>query len=178
MKLSGPEVNSRLRDKLENPRGRHMYVVLGSYDLLAKYEREDYPEARTPIGTRLPAPINLSKRLLDRLSDADLKSLVQDEAKRHTYVQRRLEQELDRFLAEEFTSESFVALKQLELLYAYDMEFNALRTRAVNQKHILLLVPGERFSERTNLFHEAPTHFYRTMPANIVPEDHLWELTP
>ena len=38
MKQSGHEINSQLRQKLEMPTGRHLYVVLGTYDRLDRYE--------------------------------------------------------------------------------------------------------------------------------------------
>ena len=72
---------------------------------------------------------------------------------------------------------SFLALKNLELLFAYDLEMNCLRIRATNQKHILVLLPGERVGDRITLFHEASTPNHRTLPMNIVPENHLWELS-
>ena len=46
MKLSGHEINSQLRQKLEMPTGRHLYVVLGTYERLERYERVDFREAR------------------------------------------------------------------------------------------------------------------------------------
>ena len=39
MKLSGHEINSQLRQKLAMPTGRHLYVVLGTYDRIERYER-------------------------------------------------------------------------------------------------------------------------------------------
>ena len=42
-----------------------------------------------------------------------------------------------RFVAEKLNGGSFLALKNLELLFAYDLELNCLRIRATNHKHIL-----------------------------------------
>ncbi len=53
MKLSGHEINSQLRQKLEMPTGRHLYVVLGTYERLERYEKVDLTEARSPSGQRL-----------------------------------------------------------------------------------------------------------------------------
>ena len=72
---------------------------------------------------------------------------------------------------------SFIGLKNLEILFAYDLELNCLRIRAANQKHILLLLPGEKVGDRVTLFHEAPQNNHRTLPTNLVPENHLWELS-
>ena len=53
----------------------------------------------------------------------------------------------------------------------------ALAKVAANQKHILVLLPGEQVSDRITLFHEASARNHRTLPANLVPENHLWELS-
>ena len=50
MKLSGHEINSQHRQKLEMPTGRHMYVVLGTYERIERYERIAFREARSPSG--------------------------------------------------------------------------------------------------------------------------------
>jgi hypothetical protein len=121
MKLSGHEINSQLRQKLEMPTGRHLYVVLGTYERLERYEKVDLREARSPSGQRLGDPVN-------------------------------------------------------EILFAYDLELNCLRIRATNQKHILILLPGEKVGDRITLFHEAASNNHRSLPTNLVPENHLWEL--
>ena len=79
-------------------------------------------------------------------------------------------------MAEKLNDGSFLALKNLEILFAYDLELNCLRIRATNQKHILILLPGEKVGDRITLFHEAPANNHRTLPINLVPENHLWEL--
>ena len=48
MKLSGHEINSQLRQKLDMPTGRHLYVVLGTYERIERYERVAFREARWP----------------------------------------------------------------------------------------------------------------------------------
>ena len=177
MKLSGHEINSQLRQKLEMPTGRHLYVVLGTYQRLERYERVDFREARSPSGQRLGEPVNVNHNLLDRINDEELKRLVQTEASRLASVRDRLAKELDSFVAGQLNGGFFLALKNLEILFAYDLELNCLRIRATNQKHILILLPGERVAERITLFHEAPSNNHRTLPTNLVPENHLWELT-
>src|SRR4051812_34073916 len=42
MRLSGHEINSRLRQKLEMSTGRHLYAVLGTYERLERYEKVDF----------------------------------------------------------------------------------------------------------------------------------------
>jgi hypothetical protein len=176
MRLSGHEINSQLRQKLEMPTGRHLYVVLGAGGRLERYENVDFREARWPSGQRLGEPVNVNHNLLDRINDDELKRLVQTEASRTESVKARLAKELDALVAEKLNGSSFLALKNLELLFAYDLELNSLRIRATNQKHILILLPGEKVGDRITLFHEAPSNNHRTLPTNLVPENHLWEL--
>jgi hypothetical protein len=176
MKLSGHEINSQLRQKLEMSTGRHLYVVLGTYERLERYERIDFREARSPVGERLGDPVNVNHTLLDRISDYELKRLVQTEASRTESVKDRLSKELDTLVAEKLNLGSFLALKNMEILFAYDLELNCLRIRATNQKHILIMLPGEKVGDRITLFHEAPSNNHRTLPTNLVPESHLWEL--
>ena len=89
-------------------------------------------------------PINVNRTLLARIPDAESKSLVANEARRPAFVRERLYQGFDRLLADELGRTPVVTLKHLELLFAYDLELNTLRTRAVNEKYILLLLPGQR----------------------------------
>ena len=177
MNLSGHEINSQLRQKLEMPTGRHLYVVLGTCERLDRYERVDFREARSTNGQRLGQPLNVNHHLLERIPDAELKRLVQTEASRTESVKDRLSKELDALVAEKLNGGSFLALKNLEMLFAYDLELSCLRIRATNQKHILLLLPGERVGDRITLFHEAPPQFHRTLPPTYVQENHLWELS-
>jgi hypothetical protein len=176
MRLSGHEINSQLRQKLDMTTGRHLYVVLGTYERLERYERIDFREARSPSGQSLGEPVNVNLNLLARIKDDELRRFVQTEASRTASVKDRLAKELDALVAEKLKEESFLALKNLELLFAYDLELNCLRIRATNQKHILILAPGERVGDRITLFHEAPAKNHRTLPINLVPENHLWEL--
>src|SRR5438094_693693 len=69
MRLSGHEINSQLRQKLEMPTGRHLYVVLGTGARLERYEKVDFREARWPNGQRLGEPVNINHTLLDRIND-------------------------------------------------------------------------------------------------------------
>jgi hypothetical protein len=90
MKLSGHEINSQLRQKLEMPTGRHLYIVLGTFDRLERYEKVDFREARSPTGQRLPDAVNVNLSLLDRIKDDELNRLVQTEASRTESVKDRL----------------------------------------------------------------------------------------
>ena len=90
MRLSGHEINSQLRQKLDMPTGRHLYVVLGAYERLERYERVDFREARSPSGQPLGEPVNVNRSVLDRINDDELRRFVQTEASRKASVKDRL----------------------------------------------------------------------------------------
>ena len=80
MRLSGHEINSQLRQKLAMHTGRHLYVVLGSYDCIDRYERAAFREARSPEDKPLGTALNINRSLLQRFEDEELKWLVRNEA--------------------------------------------------------------------------------------------------
>ena len=176
MKLTGPQIIGELRDKLQFEIGRHLYGVLGAYAQLARFEEHDLAQARDPHGRPFPQPINLNRELLARIDDASLRQMVQDEARRPSSVQRRLNHELDGLLSGQLENSHLLILKQFELIFAYELDLSIFRTRATNQNHVVLLLPGERRSEHVTLFHEAEPRFHRAFPGNIIADNHLWEL--
>lgn len=176
MRLSDPDVNSALKDKLANQAGRHLYVILGTYASLDRYERVAYPELRDANGKHMPTPVNVSHTLLDRFHDEELQKLAGSELRQINHIKDRLYNEFDHILVEGLCEASSLTLKQVELLFAFDIELDKVRIRGVNQKHILLMLPGEKSGERITLFHEASPEWHRTLPQALVPEDHLYEL--
>ncbi len=166
MKLSDPEVNTALKEKLANQAGRHLYLILGSYDALHRYERVAYPELRTAGDKRLPAPVHVSRQLLDRFQDEELRKLAGSELRQVNHIKDRLYNEFDQILVNGLENSSTLTLKQVELLFAFDIELDRVRIRAVNQKHILLMLPGEMSGERITLFHEASPEWHRTLAEN------------
>jgi hypothetical protein len=177
MKRTGPQIISELRDKLTFDVGRHLYAVLGAYGQLTQFEQHDLAQARDPQGQPFPVPFNVNRELLARIGDDELRHLVNVEARRFNAVQRHLNQAFDNLLHELLQQNHLIILKQMELLFAYSLDLSILRTRASNQSHILLLLPGEQRGERLTIFHEAAEHFQRTIPQNLVADNHLWELT-
>jgi hypothetical protein len=176
VKITGPQVITELREGLRFSMGRHLYGVLGTYAQLAQFEQDDLAQAQTPQGSPFPQPINLNRGLLARIGDEDLRQLVKDEARRPQAVQRRLGQELDNLLSELLQNDHLLILKQLELTFAHRLDLGVFRIRATNQNHILLLLPGERRGEHITLFHEADPRYHRSLPTNLLADNHLWEL--
>ena len=177
MKISGPQIISELGEKLQVYIGRHLYGVLGTYNQLAHFEQEDLGKAMMPGGSSFPEVVNLNHHLLANIDDEDLKRLVQDEAKRPQSVNRTLNNTLNSLIGSLLTDSNVLILKNLELVFAYNLDLSIFRTRATNQKHILLLLPGERRSDHVMIFHESSARFHRPLPSNLIAENHLWELT-
>lgn len=176
IKITGPQVLSELRERLQFKSGRHLYGVLGTYAQLAELESSDLPQACHPEGGSFPAAVDLSCELLARIGDEELRQLVQQEGRRPQAIQRQLTQHLDDLLVGHLESDHLLILKQLELLFAYSLDLSVFRTRATDQNHIVLLLPGERRGDHVTLFHEAGSRFERTLPRNLIADNHLWEL--
>jgi len=177
MKASGAQITSFLRDRLQSSVGRHLYGVLGTYRQLERFEARDLASGRDPGGRPLPPAVNLNRTLLNRIGDEELSALVEAEARQPRSVTHRLALELDRYLAEALQESPLLILRQLEILLAYGLDLSALRINATDQRHVLLLLPGNRVGDRIILFHEAEERFHRTLPQNLIVENHLWELS-
>jgi hypothetical protein len=176
MKLTATQVISELRTKLQVDVGRHLYGVLGGYAALGHFESAHLAEARALDGAPFPAPLNLNRALLDSIADDDLRGLIRDEARHPLATQRRLNAHLASLLTSRLHDERFLIVKQIELIFAYELELTFFRTCATNDRHILLLLPGERRGDRITLFHEAEARFQRILPDSLIADNHLWEL--
>ena len=176
MKLAGPHIISALRENVQLEIGRHLYGVLGSYASVKRFEEIDLATARFLKGESFPTPTNLNRSLLERIGDEDLRNLVQNEARLPQTVQRRLNHEFDLLLQSLLQQSNFLILKQIELLFAYNLDLHMIRARATNQCHILLLLPGEKRGDHITLFSEVNPRFHRTLPPQLITDTHLWEL--
>lgn len=56
--LTGPQIISELRKLLQNQSGRHLYVVLGTYQQLENFEKNDLAPALSADGIPMPQPVN------------------------------------------------------------------------------------------------------------------------
>lgn len=176
MKLSGPLIITRLQKKLRSTSGRHLYGILGKYKQLARFEKENLSQGRTPEGKKLPKPVNVNKTILDRLDDESLRDLVKNEGRTPRVIEKRLGAEFDSLLADGFQRSNILILKHFEILYAYDVELDCLRRRATNENHIILLLPGIIINDRIPLFTETESVNHRIFTGNLIANDHIWEL--
>ena len=113
MKITGPQIISELRKKLQFDVGRHLYGVLGTYAQLARFEKETLAQALDPQGRPFPPAINLNRDLPAQIPDDDLRRLIRNEARYPQTVQRRLNKELNLLLHRLWRQNNLLILKQL-----------------------------------------------------------------
>jgi hypothetical protein len=176
MKVSAAQISSLLNDALQMDIGRHLYCVLGTYAQLEAFEAGVLTQIQLVDGRQVRPSVNLNRSLLDRIGDEDLRKLVRSEGKRPQAIQNRLNQEFDGLLAACLAEYPILVLKQVELIFAYNLDMQSVRARAANQNHILLLLPGEIRGGHVTLFTESDPRFHRELPQQLIADNHLWEL--
>ena len=172
--MTPAEIVESLRSKLTLPGGRHLYGVLGSYKQLDAFASV-LVEAKTAEGQRFPAPVNVNKGILDTIPDDEFKALVENEAKRPEPTAAHVAQAFERFLRGQLRGKGVVVLASLEILFAYHLELNLLRTMAADADRVLLILPGRRDGGKVIMFPDWPEGSY-TLPTNLIADNNLWEL--
>jgi hypothetical protein len=168
------EIIEALRSKLSIQSGRHLYGVLGDYPKLAAFA-EKIQEAKTLDGKAFPPSLSVNQGILETIPDHEFLELVQNEARRPEPTVRRVEQAFEVFLRAKLKDGGLLVLSNLEILFAYQLELNLLRTLATDNNRVLLLLPGKREGGRIVLFPSAEKESY-TLPSNLIADNHLWEL--
>ena len=172
--MKDTEIIETLRSKLAVPGGRHLYGVLGTYQALDKFIQK-LLQAKTLDGRHFPAPLSVNRGILDASPDDEFRKLVEDEAKRPEPTAAHVTRAFESFLRSKLKGKGLVILANLELLFAYSLELNLLRTMAADDDRVLLLLPGKRESGRIIMFPDLVEGNY-TLPSNLIAENHLWEL--
>jgi hypothetical protein len=103
------------------------------------------------------------------------RKLTRDEAKRPEPTAAHVAQAFATFLRQHLTGKGLRVLAHLELLFAYRVELNLLRTLAADEDRVLLLLPGRRDGRRVVMFPDLAEGSY-TLPTNLIADNHLWEL--
>ena len=172
--MNSTEIIEALRQKLSVPSGRHLYGVLGSYAQLDVFA-EKLGQAKTLDNVTFPKALNVNCGILEAIPDDDFKRLAENEAKHPEPTAAHVGRAFERFLRESLGGGKFLILANLEMLFAYNIELNLLRTMAADESKILLLLPGKRTSGRIVMFHESGESNY-TLPTNLIADNHLWEI--
>lgn len=169
------EIIDTLISKLAIPGGRHLYGVLGSYSLLDDFAKE-LQQARTAEDILFPAPISANKGILDMIPDDDFRELIQNEAKRPEPTAKHVAKAFEQFLRSNLKTQGLLVMAHLEMIFAYNLDLNLLRTMAADDYRIVLLLPGQRSQGRIIMFPGLTEGSY-TLPTNLIAENHLWELS-
>jgi len=172
--MKDTEVIENLRSKLAIPGGRHLYGVLGSYTALDSFVKK-LREAKTPDGKRFPKPLNANRGILDTIPDDEFKQLAENEAKRPEPTAAHVAKAFESFLRSKLRGKGLIILSNLEMLFAYHLELNLLRTMAADDDRILLLLPGRRSGEHITMFPDLTEGDY-VLPGSLIAGNHLWEL--
>ena len=172
--MKDTDIIETLRTKLNVPGGRHLYGVLGTYPALEAFA-DQLRQARTTDGQRFPAPLSVNRGILEAIPDDEFRQLVEDEAKRPEPTAAHVGRAFELFLRSKLRGKGLIVLANLEMLFAYHLELNLLRTMAADADRVLLLLPGKREGGRIIMFPDLEEGSY-TLPTNLIAEDHLWEL--
>jgi hypothetical protein len=172
--VKAADIVEALRAKLATPGGRHLYGVLGTY-LQLNHFVSTLAQARTHDGRRFPKPLNVNSEILKTIPDDEFRRLVADEAKRPEPTAAHVARAFEAFLRSKLQGRGLLVLAHVEMLFAYHLELNLLRTMAADDDRVLLLLPGKREGGRIIMFPDATEGSY-TLPSNLIAENHLWEL--
>jgi len=173
--MTDTEIIESLRSMLSIDSGRHLYGVLGSYASLSNFAKK-LSQASLHDGRKFPKPISLNKGILDSIPDDEFKLLVVNEAKRPEPTASHVLKAFELFLRSKLKGKGLVILIGLEMIFAYHLELNLLRTMAADDDRVLLLLPGRRTSGKVIMFPDMPEGSY-TLPVNLIAENHLWEIS-
>jgi len=168
------DIIDSLITKLGMPGGRHLYGILGDYAALDEFALQ-LQQAKTPQGSRFPKPINVNKGILDTIPDQEFKELVENEARRPEPTQKHVALAFEKFLRQHLQKHGLIVLANMEMIFAYQLELNMLRTMAADDDRIILLLPGTRDNGRVVIFPNWPDGSYQ-LPINLIADNHLWEL--
>lgn len=172
--MKDTEIIEALISKLTVPGGRHLYGVLGSYQALKDFS-EKLQEAKTTDGRRFRKPLSVNRGILEMIPDEEFKHLAENEAKRPEPTAGHVAKAFEMFLRSKLRGKGLVVLAHMEMLFAYHLELNLLRTMAADDDRILLLLPGRRSGGRIIMFPEIEDGNY-ALPPSLIAENHLWEL--
>jgi hypothetical protein len=133
-------------------------------------------QAKTADGNTFPAPRNVNRGILDAIPDDEFRQLVENEAKRPEPTAAHVAKAFEAFLRSQLGKTKLLVLANLEMLFAYNLELNLLRTMAADEHRVLLLLPGKRTSGRIIMFPTYEEGSY-LLPTNLVADNHMWEIT-
>ena len=171
--MNHTEILESLRARLSIPGGRHLYGVLSTHRQLDVFAGQ-LVKAKVD-GQPFPKPLSVNRGILDTIPDDEFRRLVNDEAKRPEPTASHVGSVFEQFIRSQLAGKGLVVLRDFELVFAYHLELNLLRTLATDQDRLLLLLPGRRERGAVIMFPESDHGSY-TLPTNLIAENNLWEL--
>lgn len=172
--MKDTEIIEAIISKLNIPGGRHLYGVMGTYQNLKSFEKK-LQQAKAPDGKKFPKSLLVNKGILDAIPDEEFRQLVENEAKRPEPTAAHVAKAFENFLRSKLEGKGIIVLSNLEMLFAYHLELNLLRTMATDDDRVLLLLPGHRSNGKIIMYPNSGEGSY-TLPTNLIAQDHLWEL--
>lgn len=163
-----------LRKQLDNPVGRHLYAILGSYNGLQHFS-ERLEEATLTDGTKFPSPISVNNGILNFFSDEQFREIVTNEARLPDPTRTSVRMAFESFIRESFKRTPILILKDLELIFAYNIDLSPLRTLSTDKQRIILLLPGKFSGKRIVMFPNIEGEYQ--IPQGIIADHHIWEVT-
>lgn len=175
--MKDTEIIEAIIAKLSVDVGRHLYAVIGSYRSLDRFaarlqEAKIHNEVN---GMPFPAPISVNRGILSAIPDDEFRKLVETEARKPEPTKAHINRAFEKFLRQRLMEDGLVILSNLELLFAYDVDLNPLRTLATDQQRVILLLPGRRSGDKIIMFTEFGEDSY-FLPTNLIADDHIWSL--
>jgi len=168
------EIIEAIISKLNMPGGRHLYGVMGTYHGIKSFEKK-LQQAKTPDGKKFPKSLSVNKGILDTIPDEEFRELVENEAKRPEPTASHVAKAFEIYLRSKLQGKGLIVLSNIEMLFAYHLELNLLRTMATDGDRVLLLLPGHRSGGKIIMYPDSGEGSY-TLPTNLIAQDHLWEL--
>ncbi len=173
--MNDAEIIGALRNRLNVKAGRHLYGILGSYKALERF-CANLQQVNTIEGVPFPAPLSVNREILEAIPDEEFKELAENEPKRPEPTMQYVKKSFETFLRSELQNHDLLVLGGLEMLFAYHVELNLLRTLGTDDKKIILLLPGKRNRQQEVIMFPDLTEDTYILPTNFIAENHIWEL--
>lgn len=169
------DIIENLRVHLSRKTGRQLYGVVGSYKALAEFA-EQLHKAKDAEGNKFRKPLSVTRSVLELIPDEEFRELADREAQMPRPTATNVRRAFEALIQSKQKTKGLLTLNDLELLWAYNIEFGKLRSLAADSFQVLLLLPGRLESGRVMMYPEAGEGRY-TLPSPLIAEDHLWELS-
>lgn len=174
--MKAADIITELHRKLDMPGGRHLYAILGTYNKLALFAKELSKTLIPSQNIHFPKPLNVNREIMDSIPDEEFRELCLEETKRPASTRRRVELAFEEFLTTVLKKQNLIVLEKLELILAYGVDPEPLRTLSTDDHRIIMLLPAKKTSDCILMFPEcADLNYDYSLPGNLIANDRVWE---